>query len=287
MRVFNNLVGNYRKFNNLGTIHVKKDELEYLQFDILKEYSDYITHCFTTRKGGVSSGECFSLNLGFSRNDSRENVEENIKRVCTAMNIKTENLVFSNQIHSNKIRVVDEKDKGKGIVKESDIIGYDGLVTNKRNVALVTFYADCVPVFLFDPQNVVIALAHSGWRSTLKEIAGEIVKTMVSIYGSNPCDIKTVIGPSIGQCCFEVGNEVKEEFISKLSWSSIYCESSEVGKTNINLQGIIRQTLLNAGIKRENTYISNICTKCNNDIFFSHRGDKGKTGSLAAIMQII
>ena len=116
MRVFNNLVGNYRKFNNLGTIHVKKDELEYLQFDILKEYSDYITHCFTTRKGGVSSGECFSLNLGFSRNDSRENVEENIKRVCTAMKLK-QKIVFKSD-HSNKIRVVDEKDKGKGIVRK-------------------------------------------------------------------------------------------------------------------------------------------------------------------------
>ncbi len=286
MRVFNSF-GNYSKFNSLGTINVKRNRLEYLQFNSLKEYSHCITHCFTTRKGGVSSGECSSLNLGFSRNDSKKNVEENIKIICDAMNIKIENLVFSNQVHSNKIRVVNEKDRGKGIVKESDIIGYDGLVTNKKDVALATFYADCVPVFFFDPINVVIALAHSGWRGTLMEIAGETVKTMVSVYGCNPVDIKTVIGPSIGQCCFEVGNEVKEEFISKLSWSSIYCKSSEGGKSNINLQGIICRTLLNTGLKRENIYISDICTKCNNDIFFSHRGDKGKTGSLAAIMQII
>lgn len=286
MRVFNNL-GNCQRFNRLGTIYVKKDELEYLQFDCFDEYRDCITHCFTTRKGGVSSDECFSLNLGFSRNDSRENVEENFKRICSAINIKTENLVFSNQVHSNKVIVVNEKDRGKGIVKESDIIGYDGLVTNKRDVALITFYADCVPVFFFDPIKVVIALAHSGWRSTLMEIAGETVKTMVSIYDSNPCNIKTVIGPSIGQCCFEVGNEVKEEFISKLNWSSIYCKSSESKKSNINLKGIIRHTLLNEGLKKENIYISNICTKCNNGTFFSHRGDKGKTGSLAAIMQII
>lgn len=253
----------------------------------MKKYNSNITHCFTTRKGGISSGEHYSLNMGLNRGDSRGNVEENFIRVCDVLDIEFKNLVFSDQIHSNKVKVIDENDRGKGITRESDIIGYDALTTNKKDVAIVTFYADCVPIFFYDPKHVVIALAHSGWRSTLMEIAGETVKTMVNTYGSNPRDIESVIGPSIGQCCFEVGNEVKEAFIDRMSWSSMYCETSKSGKSYISLQGIINQTLINSGLKNDNIYICNICTKCNNNIFFSHRGDKGRTGSLAAIMQII
>ncbi|MCX7922965.1 MAG: peptidoglycan editing factor PgeF [Clostridia bacterium] len=272
--------------NNDSIIYVKNDGVEYIQFKNFKKYEGIISHCFTTRLGGVSTGECSFLNLGFNRKDLRENVEENYSRIAGALNINCSNMVFSNQVHDNKIKSVTEDDRGKGILRESDIIGYDGLITNKKEVALVTFYADCVPVFFFEPERKVIAISHSGWRGTVKEIARETVMKMVNEYGCSASKIEAAIGPSISQCCFEVGDEVYNEFIEKLNWSEKYCSKKSDGKWLINLQGIIRDTLIDAGVPEDNICVSGICTKCNNDVFFSHRGDKGKTGSLAAIMQI-
>lgn len=272
---------------NDNNVFSKKNEVELVQFKNLLKYSSMITHCFTTRKGGVSSNECKSLNLGFGRNDSRKNVEENYRRVADALGISIENMVFSNQVHDNKVFEVGEKDKGKGIIKKSDIIGYDGLITDKRGVALVTFYADCVPLFFFEPDKKVIALSHSGWRGTVKQIAAETVRKFIDIYDCDAGKIEVVIGPSIGACCFEVGDEVYDEFVGTLKWSREYCKKNESGKWYIDLQGIIKKTLIESGVSEENIYNSGICTKCNKDTFFSYRGDCGKTGSLAAILQML
>lgn len=274
-----------RFLSNQNITYVHENGIEYIQFNNLKKYSDMLIHCFTTRHGGVSEGEYKSLNMAFNKSDKRENVEENYKRIAGALGIKTENMVLSNQIHENKIRIVTDSDRGKGIHKKSDIIGFDGLMTNSTEVALVTFYADCVPVFLFDPVKRVISLVHSGWRSTLKEISKEAVIKMKEVFSCDPCDIEVAIGPSIGQCCFEVGEEVYMEFISTFEWCGGFCK--KVGeKWFIDLPPIIKRTLEMEGIRDSKITIGGICTKCNNDIFFSHRGDNGKTGTLAAIMQL-
>lgn len=260
--------------------------LEYIQFKNLLKYDAFIQHCFSTRIGGVSNGECFSLNFGFNRNDARENVLENFKRISAALDINYENMVFSNQVHDDKVREVTENDRGKGIIIKSDIIGYDGLITNVPDVTLVTFYADCVPLFFLDPEKKVIALSHSGWRGTVKRIALQTINKMVSVYGSNIENIEVAVGPSIGACCFEVGDEVYYEFKRCFEWCDEYCQRTCEAKWNINLQGIIARTLSDEGICPEKICLSGICTKCNNDVFYSHRGDNGKTGILAAIMQI-
>jgi len=264
----------------------QKNGVKLLKFNILEQYNNILVHCFTTRIGGVSTGECESLNLGFKRKDSRENVIENYKRVCDALSINMEDMVLSDQVHDIRIKAVNECDRGKGILRSSDIKGFDGLITNKKNVALVTFYADCVPVFIFDPGKTAIGLAHSGWRGTLKEIGREIVVKMGVEYGSRPDDMKVVIGPSIGKCCFEVGDEVVEAFIGEIPWSRDFISKNNREKWTIDLKGIVKKTLMNCGIKDENIEVSSICTKCSRDIFFSYRGDEGKTGSLAAIMQL-
>ncbi len=261
-----------------------RNGVKLLKFKIFEPYGDILVHCFTTRIGGVSTGECKSLNLGFKRKDSRENVIENFRRVCDALDISMEDLVLSDQVHDKRIKTVGERDRGKGILKESDIKGFDGLITDKRNVALVTFYADCVPVYIFDTGRIAIGLAHSGWRGTVKEIAREMVEKLHEEYGSRPCDMKAVIGPSIGKCCFEVGYEVVEEFTKEIPWSKCFISKHDGEKWYIDLKGIVKKTLMNSGVKEENIEVSNICTKCCNDLFFSHRGDKGKTGSLSAIM---
>jgi polyphenol oxidase len=272
--------------NNHSINYIKKNTLEYIQFPNLTKYSNILTHCFTTRRGGVSSGECNSLNLGFNKNDLRENVLNNYKIMSKAIEVDYKNMVFSNQVHDNKIKTINEKDRGKGIIIKNDIIGYDGLMTNVEKVAIVTFYADCVPVFFFDPIKRVIAISHSGWRGTMKEISGETIIKMVNEFGCKAGDIETAIGPSIGKCCFEVGDEVYIEFTDKLKWSKDYCEKSDIGKWHFDLQGIIKQTLINSGVSEEKICTAGICTKCNKDVFFSYRGDNGKTGSLAAIIYL-
>lgn len=268
-------------------IWIGNGELRLLQFKNLLTFSKEITHCFTTRLGGVSSGECFSLNMGFNRNDSKENVIENYQRVCDAVGIDIRDTVLSRQIHDNKIYKVASSDKGKGIFRENDLSGYDGLMTNEKGIALVTFYADCVPLFFYDPDNKAIALSHSGWRSTQKSIAAETVKAMEKEYGTESSKLICAIGPSIRQCCFEVGEEVVEDFCNTIQWSDKYCKKENNDKWHIDLQGIIKNTLLITGVLENNITDANLCTKCNKDIFFSHRGDNGKTGSMTAIMQLL
>ena len=148
---------------------------------------------------------------------TRKMFMKTLKRLSKAVGIDIENMVFSNQVHDNKIKVVGREDRGKGIVRESDIIGIDGLITNEKEVALVTFYADCVPVFLYDSVKNVIGLVHSGWRGTVKEISKVAVRKMNEFFHCNSENIEVVIGPSIGKCCFEVHENVFLEFKKRLA----------------------------------------------------------------------
>lgn len=271
--------------NNDNIILKQKENLLYIEFKNLKQYDNILTHCFTTRLGGVSEGECSSLNLSFSRKDSRENVLENYRIISDAIGVDFNKIVLSNQIHDNKIRIVKAEDAGKGLIRESDIIGFDGLSTNVPGIPIVTFYADCVPVLLLDPVRKAITAVHSGWKSTVQNIVREALRTMKDAYNSDFSDIQAAIGPSICKNCFEVDEDVYNSFIEKFSWCDKYTDYRN-GKYYIDLQGIIRQVMINAGVPDKNINISGVCTKCNNDVFFSFRGDDRKTGSLAAIMML-
>ena len=267
------------------TLLITDRELKYIQFTSLLNYEDRLTHCFTTRIGGVSSGECNTLNLGFNRKDTRENVKENFEKLCNALELDSSSMVFSNQVHDNKIRIVAMKDKGKGYTRESDIIGYDGLATAEKGITLVTFYADCVPVLLYDKKGRAAASVHSGWKSTLKSIAEQAVNTLKDGFEVDGRDLICVIGPSIGKCCFEVDADVYEEFA--VLWpDEKYFTTTGTGKWKIDLREIIKDTLVRAGVPEENIHTSTVCTKCRRDLFFSYRGDNGKTGSLAALMHL-
>lgn len=245
-------------------------------------------HCFSTRLGGVSDGVFKSMNLGFNRGDLDKNVRKNFEILCSSVGINYEDLVFSNQVHRDVIRVVTGKDKGKGIFRESDIEGVDALITNESKVPLVTFFADCVPIFYLDPVKKVIALAHAGWRGTVLQIAAKTVKKMVSEFNSDVKDILVCIGPSIGPSCFEVDNEVADEFRKIFSGESQkkVIRNKLKNKYLIDLWTANKLILLDVGIKTENITITDICTKCSKDEMFSHRGSNGKRGSLAAIMEL-
>lgn len=265
------------------TMHQQED-LFYLTFTAL-DNTKIVNHGFSTRFGGISQGIFESLNLGLYSGDLSKNLKYNYKKFCTALGVNNQDLVLSDQIHETKIYCATKKDRGKGIIKESDLKGIDGLITNELKVPLITFYADCVPLFFVDPIQRVIGLAHAGWKGTVNKIAKAMVQKFQSYYHSNPQDILVGIGPSIGPCCFEVDEPVAHIFQKQIAGDN-WIQSFKNGKYKIDLWKVNQQILLETGIPKNNISIMGLCTKCHKDIFFSHRGHQGKRGSLAAIMEL-
>ena len=263
----------------------KKGSLEYYTFESFDKI-DFIGHCFTTRHGGVSTEHLSSLNLGFSRGDRRENVDKNFDIICSAMGVKKEDCVTLRQVHSTRIITADESIKGMGFRNDMERIEADGFVTDKRGIVLVTFHADCVPLYFVDTENRAIGMAHAGWRGTADGMAEEMVKRMGKEFGTKPENIKAAVGPSIGQCCFQVDVPVVEIFREKYDFADrfIIKDESAEGKYKIDLWGINRQLLINNGVAAENIEIGGICTKCRPDTFYSHRVMGEKRGTMGAFL---
>ena len=279
---------------NNNTILNRNNGVEYLTYSRL-ENIPFIKHAFSTKEGGVSEGIFSTMNLSFTRGDDIDKVKENYRRFFDAVGFALNNMVMSDQIHETDIMKIDEKkineinEESKGI-EDRVCKNIDGLITNLPNVPLVTFYADCVPLYFVDTVNKAIGLSHSGWRGTVKGMGIKTVEAMVREYGSNPENIVAVVGPSICQDCYEVSKEVVDEFhkeyYDKFDVSSIYYEK-ENGKMQLNLCEANRQILLLAGLKSENIVISNVCTSCHSDLLFSHRKTNEKRGNLIAVMEIV
>lgn len=270
-----------------NSLHInRKNGVTYITFPKL-ESCGAVRHLFSTRVGGVSTGQYASMNLNLSGGDKRENVLENYKRLCGCVGIDINRLVLSRQTHTNNVKAVTESDRGTGIFKAS-FSDVDGLITDRKGVALVTQYADCTPLLFCDPVKKVIATSHAGWRGTVKEIGRVTVEKMVNEYGCNPKDIIAAIGPCIGKCCYEVDDPVIDEFkkIRYLHLDSILFPK-ENGKYMLDLKEANRQILLNTGISPDNIDVADLCTCCNHNELHSHRATGGKRGNLAAIIELI
>ncbi|MDE6760510.1 MAG: peptidoglycan editing factor PgeF [Lachnospiraceae bacterium] len=267
---------------------LEKNGVVYVAFPKLLAYEENLVHGFSTRIGGVSKDHLASMNLSFTRGDDRENVLENHKRFAKALEYDETKLVFSDQVHLTRFHKVTKKDCGKGIIRESDIKEIDGLVTNEPGIPIITFYADCVPLFFYDPVKKVIAMAHSGWRGTVERIGAKMTAYMEEEYGSRARDILCAVGPSICQKCYEVSEEVALQFLSVfgISHGNELLYKKEGGKYQLNLHKACEITLLDAGIQREHIDMTDLCTCCNPDFFFSHRASQGKRGNLAGVMMI-
>ena len=162
----------------------------------------------------------------------------------------------------------------------------DGLVTDVPGLVLVTFYADCVPLFFLDPVKHAVGLSHSGWRGTVGKIGKVTVETMVREYGSRPEDILAAVGPSICQDCYEVSADVIEAFqkqYGKKQWDSLFYKK-ENGKYQLNLWRANELVFLESGILPEHISVTDVCTCCNPEILYSHRASKGMRGNLAAFL---
>lgn len=268
------------------TLH-RKGDVVYLTFPILEQIPGLI-HGFSTRLGGVSSGDVGSMNLSFSREENRQNVMDNHRRLADAIGYDPKRLVFSNQTHTKNVRVVTEADCGIGLCREQPYDPIDGLVTNVPGVPLMTFYADCVPLLIADPVHRAIGCSHSGWRGTAANIGRETLEVMSREYGTDPGDVIAAIGPSICQDCYEVSEDVIDQFRKAYPqeiWTDLFY-AKENGKFQLNLQEACRQNFLAAGVLREHISVPDLCTCCNPEILFSHRASQGKRGNLAAVMML-
>jgi len=239
-------------------------------------------HAFTTRFGGVSSGIYESMNLAQKSGDDFNCISENYSHLCLALGISTDDLVCSTQVHGTFIRVATRKDCGK--LFKSNPHHADGIITKTPGVSLMVFTADCVPILLYDPVQKAVGAIHAGWRSTVADIAGAAVLKMVEEFNSSPADIKAAIGPCISKCCFETDKDVAEALNEALGESSHTCYTQKSNKFMIDLKETNRLLLSKAGIS--DISISDECTFCSSEKYWSHRKTNGKRGSQAAIILI-
>ena len=243
-------------------------------------------HGFSTRLGGVSRAPWDSLNLGANRGDSPANVRENFRRFCAGIGIDPASLVSTQQTHTTRVIRVTEKDRGNGITKPQAYTDVDGLVTNVPGLPLITYHADCVPLFFVDPARKAIGLAHSGWKGTAGRIGEETVKVMGREFGSRPEDMVAAVGPSICRKCYEVSEDVYAAFADRFSPEDMKAvfDRKDNGKYQLDLWEANRRVLMEAGIRPENISVTGFCTHCHPDLLWSHRALGNARGSLAAFL---
>ncbi len=254
--------------------------MNYIKFNM----GENVISAFSTRNDGVSSGCFTSMNLSFSRGDRKENVLKNYELFFKLLDLPLENAVLSDQTHTSNILKVTNNHRGMGLYIKRSYRDIDGLFTNEKNIPLVTFHADCIPIYFYDPKKELIGIVHAGWRGT----KSEIVKKMINIFikhQSNINDIKVVIGPGICKSCFEVQDDV----IKEMNFTFIkdcYIYKKNVDRYYLDLKEINKRILLNLGINEDNITVNNICTKCNPEVFFSHRYHGNKRGSQIGIIML-
>ena len=236
-------------------------------------------HAFSTRLGGVSTGVLESLNLSVRRGDTPENVRENWRRLGAAAGLDLTRAVYARQIHSADVRIAQPPELEPRFT-------CDGFVTNEPGVPLAVFMADCLPVLLHDPIAGVIGAVHCGWRGSVADILGAAVAQMCAL-GAHPADIRAAIGPGIGACCFEVGPEVVSaaEALLHAPLGALARPRAD-GKALLDLKGVNARRLVQLGVPAGQIAVSDACTMCRPDVFWSHRATDGRRGVQAAVITL-
>ena len=277
--------------SNENVIHVEKEGIQYLQFRKLLKYSDIITH-------GYSLG--IDKNFRTARANKQKLPEQEAKKAIKdyenlgkCIDIKLNKMVKPNQAHTDKIQIVEkhilenEPDFNLEVYDKTD-----GLITNKKDIALATTNADCILLLFFDPVNKVIANVHSGWRGTIQRISVNTVQKMVNKFNCKPENIICCICPSIRKCHFEVENDVKEIFEKEFKDlkieqnNDIMEKQKDKEKWNIDTVLINKILLKQEGLKQENIIDSGICSVCNSDLIHSYRVERQGYGLATALIKI-
>ena len=259
----------------MAIITIKQGKLEYLVAEGIS-----VPHCFTTRHGGVSSGSQESMNLAIGRGDSPGNVEANLRILAKELGYDAEKYVLTRQIHSDIVRVVTDADCSGFFHR--DYPECDALVTNAPGVTLMVFTADCTPLLFHDPVTGAVGAAHAGWRGTAQNIGAKTVEAMVRNFGCEPKNIRAAIGPNIAQCHFETDADVPQALVKTYGAEAEPFIRPQGDKFYVNLKEINALSLKRRGV--EQIEISESCTVCEHDRFWSHRYTKGQRGSQGAII---
>jgi hypothetical protein len=287
----------FQRYNDKVKL-VTNCETPYLSFDIFNKYEN-LKAGFSTRLGGVSRAHLWSLNLGFALGDYPDRVLENYDRISKAIGFEKEQIVATKQVHLADCMKVNVSDCGNGIIRENAFESADALITNEPGVVLTVYGADCVPIMMYEPVKKVIATAHAGWRGTVMNIVGNTISKMQEEFDCNPADIVAVIGPSICSDCYEIGPEVAAHFAECFakpyektynfgsgykSQTILKAGEGEHSYANLWLANAVNLTY--AGVRLQNISLSEMCTKCRQDLFYSHRGSNGRRGVMSGFIMM-
>lgn len=252
----------------------KKGAIEYLEATALSA-CDFLCHAFCTRRGGISEGNFFSLNFSSQEGDSIDYVRQNWKILATAFNIDVEQFFVVNQVHGDRILIIDRT--VRDLISHQPL-QYDAIITDLPGVAIGIKTADCVPIFFVDKVKHIIGVAHAGWKGTALNISAKVVDTFVEKFSCNGDDIITAIGPAIGPCCYQVDELVYNAMGPHENREHFFCPCCQEGRWLLDLPLANKLQIAGKGIPQTNIYTTDYCTSCNTGIFYSHRGEGGKTG---------
>jgi YfiH family protein len=257
-----------------------EDILNLYEFENLSQIPG-LKHFVTSRDGGISSPPYNSLNLGLHTADNPAHVLTNRKLLAEGTGIMPEKFLYASQVHSGDVKVIDQATIESGILTYNPRT--DATVTALPGICLMVMVADCVPLLLFDPVKRVSAVIHAGWRGTVQHITSNTIRAMIQHFRCDPADIIAGIGPSIGPCCYEVGEETRSVVEQSFGTSDgflVYHNRSK--KPHFDLWFANRMQLTEQGVMTENIETAGLCTLCRQDIFFSSRASAGLTGRFAA-----
>lgn len=272
------LVGH--NLSNENVIHIYDGQIEYLQFRRLLEYSDKVKHAYALKP----------LDFGNNANmeERRNEVLNNYKKICKSLDLEEKNVYRPYQTHTSCVKKIDNEMPG---IFTKDFQDVDGLITDKKEKILSLSFADCTPLYFYDPVKNVIGNIHSGWQGTYKEIAREAVRRLKEEYGCNPKDLICCIGPYIRKCSFEVDEDVKDMFFEKFrntgKIDEIIIKSENNFKYYIDTGLINKVILKEEGLDEKNIIDSKACTVCNNNKLYSYRIEKEKSGRNSSLICLI
>ncbi|MDO4541215.1 MAG: peptidoglycan editing factor PgeF [Bacillota bacterium] len=267
----------------------QKAETNNLIYYTLPHWQDLGANVYVScRLGGVSVGGFSSLNLARHTGDDPDAVTENRRRFFAAVKADPKDFVALQQTHSCNIVRVSSADRGKGLMEyETAIADTDAMYTVDANVFMATFYADCLPIALFDPKNRVLALVHSGWRGTWQNIAAAAVTAMSEDCRSEPENILAAFGPGICQSCYEVDSGFYQNFLGAYPHAEPWFKSGKNGKYYFDNAAANRDLLTAAGVLEKNITNFPFCTACNKDMFYSFRFSQQECGRHGLFGQLI
>jgi YfiH family protein len=243
--------------------------LDVFQFQNLRGVPG-VVHAVTTRHGGVSEGRCESLNVSYSVGDAEPSVDENLRRAAESVGVGRKDLFAAYQVHGRSVTLVERDTDPRP--------SCDVLMTRVTDRTLMLRYADCTPVLLADTRRKVVGIVHAGWRGSALRAAGAAVEALGQAFDSDPRDLVAGIGPAIGPCCYEVGEDVATAFADR-PWL--------FANRRLDLWEANRQALIEAGVPSEQIEVAGVCTQCQSEQFFSHRANGGQpAGRFAALIRL-